>query len=486
MEKTQLISVYFKQLKGLHDVQIEFAKPLTAIMGVNGAGKTTIIHALACMFQPEGNGENNRFSRFFIPNTDSTWKNSEMTVTIENEKKTRIERTYSKKVDRWAPRYENRPKKNVYYIGIDSCLPEIERNNATAPIQYRTEKRSDKVATKVIQKAAYVLNIDYQDLTDNKYKNRNMIGVTTGHKLQYSSLSMGTGEQRTIKILETVLSAEVYSLILVDEIDLLLHPSAFKRLIEQLYTIAVDRHLQIVFTTHSLEVEQMREHLSIQYIENVKISDGSERTMVYNEISSDLIYKLSETHITPITIYVEDLLSASVVKAILREKKMSAKAKVVTFGSIENGFTLAAGLILKGEDISNVLIVLDGDRHKSQDEKLSRIKSLLSGTENDAEERQTKALSCITQYNLPEGKSPEQHIHEMLCSSDCEDSELLDAAKEIHAVSDSHEWIDMIAVKLNSKREEIVHDIVGLISKTEKWAEYIKPIADWLESKRAI
>lgn len=46
MDSYRLKSVFFKNLKGLRDVKIVFEKPLTAIMGVNGSGKTTVIHAL--------------------------------------------------------------------------------------------------------------------------------------------------------------------------------------------------------------------------------------------------------------------------------------------------------------------------------------------------------------------------------------------------------------------------------------------------------
>lgn len=63
MEKRILKSVYFKKLKGLHDIKIEFSETLTAIMGVNGIGKTTVIHALACIYQPDGNSVYNTFNR---------------------------------------------------------------------------------------------------------------------------------------------------------------------------------------------------------------------------------------------------------------------------------------------------------------------------------------------------------------------------------------------------------------------------------------
>ena len=110
MEKQILKSVHFKQLKCLNDVTICFSDTLTAIMGVNGAGKTTVIHALACVYQPDdgGKGENHKFPEFFVPNTDSLWRGSELYVVNETEGKNgqRVvlpSRRYGKDFDRLPP-----------------------------------------------------------------------------------------------------------------------------------------------------------------------------------------------------------------------------------------------------------------------------------------------------------------------------------------------------------------------------------------------
>lgn len=67
-DKNALISIHFSKLKNLKDLTIGFGKPPTAIMGINGCGKTTVLHALTCTFKPEKDGEYYRFSQFFPPN----------------------------------------------------------------------------------------------------------------------------------------------------------------------------------------------------------------------------------------------------------------------------------------------------------------------------------------------------------------------------------------------------------------------------------
>ena len=101
MIKQVLKSADFWKLKGLKNVHIDFSESLTAIMGVNGSGKTTVIHALACAFSPEENGYDYKFSYFFPPNTDSRWAGSNFSLLFEGEDGRQIEKKYLKQKDRW-------------------------------------------------------------------------------------------------------------------------------------------------------------------------------------------------------------------------------------------------------------------------------------------------------------------------------------------------------------------------------------------------
>lgn len=480
IEKNNLKSVYFKKLKGLQNVEIKFNKPLTAIMGVNGAGKTTVIHALACLYKPDGKGENYKFPEFFIPNTDSRWQGSELMATFENEKG-EVQRRYAKTHDRWTPRYEDRPKRNVYYIGIDTCLPEIEKETSISQIAYNSEKLDDKESRRIVDEAAYILNKDYCFLMDNTYKRKHFFGVSLLSGLKYSSLSMGTGEQRTLKILKKVAEAEAYSLILIDEIDLLLHVSALHRLIKTLSEEAKKKNLQIVFTTHSLEMSKLTQYVDIQYIKEIP-SSGT--FVVYNKITNDLIYDLTESSIKPYNIYVEDDFAKEIVLALVRKNNMSALVNVVTFGSIENGFILAASHVLENKDLSREVIVLDGDKYQTEEKKLDRLKKVLTGTESDIESKREKACKIIAQFSLPEDTSPEKFAHSLIINNVNQESEIYKAACEIRTVRDSHEWIYNICQKTSRSENDIVREMVDAAYDDERFKDYVKPINDWLIERK--
>ena len=256
----------------------------------------------------------------------------------------------------------------------------MKKNTEVSRIRYTSNNRTDDIATKTLEIASYVLNKDYNSLIDNEYHSRHFLGVSTRSGLRYSSLSMGTGEQRTIKIIEKVLRAEAYSLILIDEIDLLLHVCALRRLVEKLHQIAQKRNLQIVFTTHALEIISLSKYVGLQYLETIKKSNNSLKTMVYDKPSSDIVNNLTGQASRPINICVEDEFSKAIVKTIIRKHEISSKVSVTRFGAAKNAFTVAAGLSIAGNDMTNTVFVLDGDVFKSEQEKLDQIEKVYTGT----------------------------------------------------------------------------------------------------------
>jgi len=83
-EQQRIEKVTYKRLKGLKDLTISFeGKNVTGIFGVNGCGKSTILHSLLCFYRPKNSlGKNFKFSYFFKTTLGVNWKNSEMIVDI--------------------------------------------------------------------------------------------------------------------------------------------------------------------------------------------------------------------------------------------------------------------------------------------------------------------------------------------------------------------------------------------------------------------
>lgn len=477
--KHKIINIHINELKGLKNVDIPINRSLTAIMGVNGSGKSTILHALACVYSPYEKGDDYKFSFFFTPNPDSDWKNSSLELSYYDENEQRkITRTYKKDSDRWSPRYAKRPMRDVYFVGIETCIPEIEKEKQTSFIDYSTDALDDAAASKIIKSAAYILNKDYQSLTIHRTKKKELLGVHTLTALTYSSLSMGAGEQRILKILKLVYSVNNYSLILIDEIDLLLHVTALRKLIEVLFNVAEKKNLQIIFTTHSLEVLSLCQFVDIRYLNRL-----NQKTMVFDSINLDMIYDMNDVLDKPIEIFVEDLLAEVIITQIADDLNILRSIKIVKYGAASNAFALAASYILRGEDTSNVLIVLDGDEYKENERKIKAVEKVLSGTEKEHDEKVQKALSMIKQLDLPEKLAPEKHIYDMLIEMESQ-NEIVRLAKKLRAVADSHQWLDNLTLRIGQRKELVLYKIIDIVSQNIRWGDYIREVHGWMLQKR--
>ena len=73
----------------------------------------------------------------------------------------------------------------------------------------------------------------------------------------------------------------------------------------------------------------------------------------------------------------------------------------------------------------------------------------------------------------------------MLCeiSSSTEENEIIKAARRIHAVSDSHDWIDTITKQIDDSSDIIMHEVLKLVSTSNKWNAFVKPIVKWLTER---
>ena len=452
VENIYIDSINIEKLKGLKNVSVEIERNgLTAIMGVNGIGKSTILHALACVFKPKfSDGENYKFPVFFPPNPDATWKDSRFEVKctiLKNELHGDVVLTkqFCKGFDRWSPRYENRLSREVYYIGIKTCVPIIEEIGLHGALSYESKIRDDNIAKKVIENAAFILDKDYQNLMLNSSWKGILSGVERKSGVKYSSLSMGCGEQRLLKILETVEKAKKYSLILIDEIDLLLHVDALRRLIYRLNEIAEDKKLQIVFTTHSTIVLDMKEMVFINYL-----ALKNNNIQIFHGVNSDCLSMLLGEPARPIKIYVEDCLSKTIVKHIAQQLDMNKKISVFTFGSVSNAYLIATSKIIENCGLSNTLIILDGDKDRLLENKEKQLKKYFSGTESDRLEKINKAIAVIAQFRLPENTSPEEFLYNEMVDRNCpNDVELVNAINRNKHVVDRHDYIRKIKTNIN-------------------------------------
>lgn len=488
-------SLSINKLKGISSLdEIRFdQKPLTAILGPNGCGKSTILHALACCYKPVegGNQQNWQFRDFFTPTTDATWAGSSLEMIhsyrdgpalFEN-----VSTRYRKNANRWSPRYANRPERYLRFIGIKSCVPRIEEETYTSAINYQTEVHAD--AALIMAQMGVVFNRAYHELNLHRAHAGRLYPGLALHGTRYSALAMGAGEQRVLEILSTVFKAPRYALILIDEIDLLLHTAALIQLIRTLFQRAAEKSLQIVFTTHREAILDLTDMVSVKHIHTVRAEPP--KTYCFSNTKPDALKRLTGDQLRPLEIFVEDDMAQAIVEHELLRLGMKRVANITQYGAATNCFILAAGLILSGgHNIATQLFLLDGDLYTTPEEQSIRANAVLSGTEDNAIQRRQICIDGIRKLRATVGvsRAPEPQLHRMIRDLpqqiDEGLNEIILLAQGIQAVDDTHSFVELIIEALNVQRPVGMSNIVRAAALSPAWNQYVEELRAWLEERR--
>lgn len=491
----KLRTMEITRLKSLADVQIGFeGYPLTAIMGTNCCGKTTVLHALACAYQPISDGGGYKFPQFFKPNSDSLWQGSKFSMSWSQRVGSNVDsRTtvFEKVSDRWTPRYEKRPSRNVRLLMIRDSVPEVEVFGLNTMVHYSKTARTNSVDVSVRETAGQVLNKVYSHYHSVDYQrgNRRSIGVSAAG-LTYPALSMSSGEQRVFHILQMVFQAPKHSLLLIDEIDLFLHQDALQKLLRSLNEHCTAQSKQLVFTTHFPPVAKMYLDISVQTLHS-----ASGKTIVLSGYSHAALRGITGVNEKPISVFVEDDVAATIVRRVASELHILPFVEVGGFGSANNAFALAAGLKLSGRLLDDILVVMDGDQSSAKPERFNKVKCILTGTEEGRKADQKQAAGLIRRLVPAKGVdgkllSPEQMLHRMLHSItdtglDADDAQLLGLAKAVVNMPDRHGLINAIIESSGDERPVTLANLVKLASKSADWQRFTRLVRLWFVRRKA-
>lgn len=484
-EKQFLKSVHYYQLKNLIDLDLNLeGKEITGIFGPNGNGKSTILHSLLCIYQAQKGSTDHRFSDFFKTDVAYNYVGSKIEMHYEFEdaahvvqKKTKV---FHKRSDHWIHSYSERPARPVYYIGIETCVPsiEVEKDKRQLINTVRDAKVIEK-KEKILQSASYIMNKRYTDVYYS-LSSRHALYLTyqVAEGFNYKSLSMGAGEQRLFKILDTVYCAPQYSLIIIDEIDLTLHTAALNKMMEVLVQIAHERHHQIVFTSHREELTK-RTDINIRHIVQTAL-----KTMCLHNSTPECLDRMTGTAIKTLDLFVEDDVAETIISKCLQIKMVNKRAVIHKFGPAVNAFVVAAGFHINGTLTDKMLIVIDGDKFRTAEEKEDQMKKVYTGTEFDIGARRIEALSHISQLILPADRTPEEFIWECLNSS-TDDSEIIRVSRSILGVVDKHSYVNRIVDCLGLDRRVALDRIVEQLTKEPAWGGYVANIMSWIDARIA-
>lgn len=226
-----------------------FDFPVTAIIGPNGGGKTTILGAAGILYNDIKPRQFFARSQQFDMNMRD-WHIEYEVIDKSIEPRDTIRRTASFKSEKWA---RNACNRSVMFFGVARTLPAVERTEMLkfAKSAYRVTNELNQINESLAEHITRVLgkNVSQYHLLENADRIDLLTGRT--NDIDYSEFHFGAGESSVIKMISKIESATDSSLILIEEIENGLHPIATRNLVEYLVDVAKRKKLQIVFTTHS-------------------------------------------------------------------------------------------------------------------------------------------------------------------------------------------------------------------------------------------
>ncbi|GIO33610.1 MULTISPECIES: ATP-dependent nuclease [Paenibacillus] len=369
--------------KGVMEIPLE--KGVYSIVGINGCGKTTILQALA-----------QTISRHHLGSLKSTDYSSSSSVIFQVGNKRDV---WTKSGDMWkADTYPNTMRFNGNYEGSLFYGTRFNDSKAVDELVESGAFKTDEIVEAdeyIKDKMSYIIhgdNLHYRNL--KRVRNREIARRLNIKNTPYfyeingeliSQYRMSSGECLLVSLLHFVYNSLVRKslppnktiLLLIDEIEVALHPTAIKRLLELLQELVQNSEsLVVILTSHAPEVIRFIPPDNIFKIENIE----GDLSVVNPCYPSYAIREVFDQDGFDFLLLVEDRLAKIIVEKVLRTYSMysSRLIYVCPVGGWEMVLSLHKEL-LKSNVLGIgrvVLSILDGDIQEQARNKSTELKKL--------------------------------------------------------------------------------------------------------------
>ncbi|WP_151710442.1 AAA family ATPase, partial [Acinetobacter brisouii] len=275
-----LKTVEFHPFRHIPHLKVEFKHPISVISGTNRSGKTTILMALACshlnfMRRNPKNGslERNTWSSLMKFTIHDKQKDDwNYFITYRKGNKTESPKRGQRKAltNKWNGIGKKESQFNfrdVIFIDLDRIAPARFFNDKV----YNEAKKSivnNLTVTKIgkLEKyLSYVLEENFKINALAQVNDKDVFKYETSY--EYSSFNTATGEDVLTRIIIDIVEATPKSLILIDEIEMGLHPKIQRRLMDVIRHVSREDQKQFIITSHSSTILDSVEPPSRIFIE---------------------------------------------------------------------------------------------------------------------------------------------------------------------------------------------------------------------------
>jgi len=313
-----LTRIRLSKLRGFDDRVVTFDFPVTALVGPNGGGKTTILGAAAIAY------ESVPPRQFFaksgkLDESMLNWRVEYELIDRDVNKTDVFRRTASFTSLKWS---RDAAKRDMAVFGVARTVPASERRELQkcATNTFKVDSaRIDSIQAPVIKAVGHILGKDIANYTHIRVDSSGKVSLLTGTTTSgtsYSEFHFGAGESSIIRMVMKIESLGENALILIEEIENGLHPVATVRLVEYLIDLASRRNAQAIFTTHSNEALRPLPPQAIWAAVSGELYQGKLEIGALRAIAGQIDAQLA--------LFCEDAFAAAWLTAILRSQKIVA------------------------------------------------------------------------------------------------------------------------------------------------------------------
>jgi hypothetical protein len=244
--------VRLRNVRGFLDETIELKAPVTALVGTNGGGKSTILGACALSYKNVRPGQ--FFPKAFVGDESMADWSIELELVDKKIATDRmITRTAKFTQSKW--RRDGFPERHVEYIEIQRTVPAGEMTRFRKFLAGNiNDYQVEELNKNTILYGTAVLDKDikhYRVVKNKENPNVKMYVGSTNDEIGYSQFHFGAGEASVIETIDRIESAPDNSLVLIEEVENGLHPVAVRLFVQYLQSAARLKRLQVILTTHS-------------------------------------------------------------------------------------------------------------------------------------------------------------------------------------------------------------------------------------------
>jgi predicted ATPase len=385
------------------DTLIEIESPITAFCGLNGTGKSTLLQLAAAAYRKPPDGNHRYYIKDFIVSgtlDPAPFQPNAFVIYaywLENRKLKPAVITRSDPQKRWQG-YKRQPERTVYFAGMGLYLPKIEvRDFVVRNASKITVTNTQPLPARSSQCACQILGCKYESMDANEVKHAGKTGevVTVARSgKKYSEANMGCAEGRVQHIIRVLETLPEKSLVLLEEPETSLHPSAQHEFGKYLIDVCISRRHQILITTHSEYLLAALPSSSRIYLDLTP----SGLRIIKGITAAQATSLMTGGHDKALHILVEDAPAAAILTELLRRRD-STFLKSVRIHQTGDTRTIQSVMKALKDTGLPVAAVRDGDKEGNPSENIFKLPGTLPPEKELLSSREVKEL-INADYNI--------------------------------------------------------------------------------------